>query len=641
MPAVLSQRLLPLVLLVRAAPSRAVHDVPTEPVQLVVASVEALDAEHQSLLSMQRLPTDTAGPRVASSREPLHSQWTPPVLWADDHLFSWRVSARISGRSARNTTQLGAVLTLTTAGSPPIECHPREPSDFSMLCGSPAEWSSHTARYTATLQVVLSVGGQRVNATAKGSFIRGLSPAAACWGAAEWIGLTDANDTAAQFRSVASLHKAGFQRGSDIAQATLFVAGLGGHRATLNGRPLDPTSVRASVTEWSNRTFYFPDDVTADVQQAAGGDGLLVVAIELYKHWYGLANRFYTKAYGPRSLKAVLVVTHANGSIVPLLQTCSDAKSRCSWRHSAGSTLHEDLHTGQSGDGRLATPGWESAQYDTSAHHSWATPVAVTGPPGALQPHPMQRSRVLELVRPISVAPAVVIPENGSESSSSAPSYRFTLPHEIAGFCTLLLPAGTPAGSVVRIRHGEAVDMGTGLLVDVECTYSLGPNHGLHCNHMSYVARGDASGMSAHDLSWRQLALHGNTSADLGGGRADPKTEQEVFTPAFQFSAFRFVQVAYDWPASASPLPAPSAESLVCYRIGAGFDWTGDVVVGADDEAPSNSPEGGATTPAERFNTVVVATRSTAISNYLMDVPTGRLYCTLSVTHLLVPVNLT
>ena len=157
-----------------------------------------------------------------------------------------------------------------------------------------------------------------------------------------------------------------------------------------------------------------------------------------------------------------------------------------------------------------------------------------------------------------------------------------------------------------------------GLLVDVECTNSLGPNHGLHCNHMSYIARGDASGLSAHDRSWRQLALHGNTSAD---GKADPKAELEAFTPAFQFSAFRFVQVTYEWPASAAPVPAPSAQSLACYRIGAGFDWTGDVVVAADDEAQSDSTEG-VTTPAERFNTVVVATRSTAISNYLMDVPT-------------------
>ena len=443
-----------LLLLDRAAPLHATHGGPSEP---VVVTVEALDAEHQSLLSMQQQPAH-AGASVAS-REPPHPHWTPPVLSADEYLFSWQVAARSSGRSARNATQVSAVLTLTAAGRPPIVCHPRDPADLSMLCGSAAEWSPHTARYEAALEVVLSVEGERVSATAKGSFITGLSPAG--WGGAEWVGLTDANDTSAQFRSVASLHEVGFRAGSDVAQATLFVAGLGGHRATVNGRALDPTSVRASVTEWSNRTFYFADDVTADLQQAAGGDGLVVVAVELYKHWYGLENRFYTKAYGPRSLKAVLVVTHANGSTVPISRTCSDAESRCSWRHGAGSTLHEDLHTGQSGDGRLATPGWESAQFDISVH-LWTTPAAVTGPPGVLQPHPMQRSRVLELVRPISVAPAVVTSDNSSESSSSATTYRFTLPHEVAGFCTLVLPAGTPAGSVARIRHGEAVDMGTG-----------------------------------------------------------------------------------------------------------------------------------------------------------------------------------
>lgn len=451
------RQLLTLVLLLldRAAPSHATHDGPAEPAQLVVASVEALDAEHQSLLSMQQQPA-----HAGASREPPHPHWTPPVLSADEHLFSWQVAARSSSRPARNATQVSAVLTLTAAGSPPIVCHPRDPADLSMLCGSAAEWIPHTARYEATLEVVLSVEGERVSATAKGAFIIGVSPAG--WGGAEWVGLTDANDTSAQFRSVASLHEVGFQAGSDVAQATLFVAGLGGHRTTVNGRPLDPTSVRASVTEWSNRTFYFADDVTADLQQAAGRDGLVVVAVELYKHWYGLENRFYTKAYGPRSLKSVLVVTHANGSTVPISRTCSDAESRCNWRHGAGSTLHEDLHTGQSGDGRLATPGWESAQYDTS-DHLWTTPAAVTGPPGVLQPHPMQRSRVLELVRPISVAPAVVVTsDNSSESSSSAPTYRFALPHEVAGFCTLLLPAGTPAGTVARIRHGEAVDMGTG-----------------------------------------------------------------------------------------------------------------------------------------------------------------------------------
>ena len=87
--------------------------------------------------------------------------------------------------------------------------------------------------------------------------------------------------------------------------------------------------------------------------------------------------------------------------------------------------------------------------------------------------------------------------------------------------------------------------------------------------------------------------------------------------------------------------------SLACYRVGAGFDWMGDIVVAAP-LPPASAPGHPATTPtptsttatttttttttsttaaaattaAERFNTVVAATRSTAISNYLMDIPT-------------------
>ena len=228
-------------------------------------------------------------------------------------------------------------------------------------------------------------------------------------------------------------------------------------------------SVRGHVTEWSNRTFYFADDVTADLQLAAGTDGLVAIGVELYKHWYGLQNRFYPTAYGPRSLKAVLVLTHADGTTVFAAPTCAGAGvgvDGCGWRHGSGATLHEDLHTGQSGDGRLATPGWESPQY-TAPPAAWAPPVAVTPPPGELRPHPMPRSRVLEVVRPVGVEPAD--PGRGS-SSGAGPTYRFTLPHEVAGFCTLLLPRAFPAGATVTIRHGEAVDRGTGLLVDVECT---------------------------------------------------------------------------------------------------------------------------------------------------------------------------
>ena len=51
------------------------------------------------------------------------------------------------------------------------------------------------------------------------------------------------------------MHALGFATGSDVACAVLFVAGLGGHRTSVNGRALDPTSIKGSVTEWNNRTY--------------------------------------------------------------------------------------------------------------------------------------------------------------------------------------------------------------------------------------------------------------------------------------------------------------------------------------------------------------------------------------------------
>lgn len=236
----------------------------------VEGEIRALEAEHQSLLT----------PAEPVSR--LH--WTPPTLDEDAVLFSWRLAARHGARAARNATQVAAVLTLTTPGYPPIVCKPREASGLSVLCGSTTAWAPRSARYVATLDVEIRAGDTTSHVTKQGSFIRGLQRNAHGWGGAEWIGLVDPNSTAAQFRSESDIRTFGFLKSADVAQAALFVAGLGGHRATINTRPLDPTSVRASVTEWSNRTFFFADDVTADLAAAAGGDGRVTIGIELCGH---------------------------------------------------------------------------------------------------------------------------------------------------------------------------------------------------------------------------------------------------------------------------------------------------------------------------------------------------------------------
>eukprot|EP01048_Picozoa_sp_COSAG05_P000108 COSAG05_NODE_3_length_51333_cov_129.132080_8_plen_659_part_00 len=554
------------------------------------ARVDGLEAEHLSVLK----------PAAAGEAT---SHWTPPVLDANGaggYLFTWRLAAgSVSEASpcttasahpsaARNVTQLSAVLTLTAIDRstlPPVTCRPAAATDRSLVCGpgggsggSGAVWETPSTMWAAKLEVRLRVdyAGRASESTvvATGWFVRGLSErSAASWGGAKWIGLPGANDTASQFRGSVDVHTLGFKKGSDVVRAMLFVSGLGGYRASVNGRALDPTSIRASITEWHNRTFYWGDDVTSDVVTSADSrHGNLVLALEVFKHWYGLSNNFYSKPYGARALKAVLVITHANGTDTYALPTTSGAQ-QSSWRHGNGSLVFDDLHVGQTVDARLATPGWETAVSLDDGHArpgtstdggkaAWVLPTVVPGPPGQLRAHPMPHSRVLEVVTPANVS---AVPAN-ADNVSSGLTYRFILPYEVAGFCTLLLPRACPAGATAQLRHGECVDPHNNLLLPVEAPRIVGSATD------TYTCRGDATGMGAHERSWRRLAVSGSAAV---GSRDEP--ELEAFTPSFTFSAFKFIEVTYN---SKEPLLGPDVQSMRCFRVGVGFDWVGDVAVG-------------------------------------------------------------
>lgn len=412
------------------------------------AQIDDLEVEYRSALK----PAAAADAAVAKEAV---SHWTPPVLDAnagDGYRFEWRLTAALAGAkgchhatlaAARNVTQLSAVLTLTPtdrSNIPPVMCRPDLAADRNLVCGSGPAWQTPATRWAAKLEVVLRAYGadgrdSESIAVATGWFVRGLpGGSAASWGGAQWIGLPYANDTALQYRGVVDIHAIGFDRGSDVARAMLFVSGLGGYRVAVNGRAIDPTSIRASVTEWHNRTYYWADDVTSDVATSADSShGTVLVALEVFKHWYGLSNNFYSTPYGARALKAVIVLTHTNGTDTYALPTLPGEKS--GWRHNSGSVLFDDLHVGQTVDGRLATPEWDTAIAQRPDDHvgldsafeddqGWVVTSTVPSPPGLLRAHPMHHSRVLEILTPTNVT---AVPRNADNESSGMTCALFIL----------------------------------------------------------------------------------------------------------------------------------------------------------------------------------------------------------------------
>eukprot|EP01079_Euglenida_sp_SAG-EU17-18_P007451 gene7451-180_t len=359
------------------------------------AVVDALEAEFLPVLAKN----DTAG----------LGPWSPPVVHPQGGmiLFTWRVGAVVAATSgcgcggiadgppARSVVQVQAVLILRPFG---------KPAEPPIICRPQPLESNHVLcgrdGFPSTLVAA------NTTAMAQGSLILAMGATSpGSWGSAQWIGLPAPNDTAIQFRGTGVTRSLGLQAPSDVAR------------------------------------------------------GRVVVAVELFKGWYGLTNAFYPVPYGARALRAVIRVTHSDGT--------------------AG---------------------------------------------------------VLELVRPASVHPAPGPSHAPPQAQGAALTYRFALPYE----------AFNPAdGQLVQV-HGV----------------------GVVTEHTTYTARGDASGMGVHEVSWRQMALC---------GRPGPCPADDSGAEAFQYSAFHFVDVTYYYyapsgtesagPAASTWPPKPSPASMSCYRI--------------------------------------------------------------------------
>lgn len=225
-----------------------------------------------------------------------------------------------------------------------------------------------------------------------------------------------------------------FTLGKPVTRARLYVSGLAYHETEINGRRVGDRVLDPGFTDYDDTVLYATHDVTGLVRS-----GRNAIGVTLGRGFYGMKTPNVWRWERPPwhdepKLLAQLEIDHPDG-------TRTTIASDGSWRRTDGPTLVNSLYTGETYDARLAPRDWTKPGFDDS---TWQVTPLRPAPRGTLKAQEHEPIRVVEDVEPIAVTsptPGVFVADLGRTMS---------------GWTRLRVQA--PAGTVVRLKHGETLN---------------------------------------------------------------------------------------------------------------------------------------------------------------------------------------
>ena len=230
------------------------------------------------------------------------------------------------------------------------------------------------------------------------------------WGEARWIGYEDMParerlvpgvhayaDAARELkrkRPVTPLLRRVFIARKPVAQALLFISGLGHYEAYLNGAKVGDRFLAPGWTDYDKTVLYDAFDVT--VQLRPGPNALSAIIGNGFHH---VAPERYHKlaiAYGWPKLIAALRIEYEDGS----RETIATGPS---WKAAPSPVTFTSIYGGEDEDARLEPADWTSADFDDTG---WGRAAAATPPAGRLRIESDHPLRVMESRPPVHVKPA-------------------------------------------------------------------------------------------------------------------------------------------------------------------------------------------------------------------------------------------
>jgi len=284
----------------------------------------------------------------------------------------------------------------------------------------------------------------------------------------------------------------------DVLSARLYIAGLGYSIAYINGQRVGDHMLDMPWTQFSKQVTYNTFDVSSMLEKGKNAIGIALgngwynpMPIKLFRTW----NFRNTLTVGKPCLKAQLRITYNDGSIETIVTDQN-------WKAGEGPVLTNSVYLGELYDARLEKKGWNKPGFDDNG---WQDAKLTEGPKGQLIARYMPPVRATRILKPTTMTE----PKPGV--------FLFDFGQNFAGVARLKVK-GTK-GTKVVMRSGE----------DIHADGTL--------NFLTVIT-GQLKAM------WKSSGGPGspddpmmiNTYILKGDG-------DEVFTPEFTFSSFRYVEI--------------------------------------------------------------------------------------------------
>lgn len=250
-------------------------------------------------------------------------------------------------------------------------------------------------------------------------------------GMANWQGTWISDGQNINHRAAPYFRKVFNPENKKIKSARAYVAAAGLYELYLNGEKVGNHRLDPMYTRFDRRNLYVSYDVTAQLKAGKNAVGVL-----LGNGWYNMQSlavwNFDTAPWRARPTFCMdLRITYEDGST-------SVVKTDGDWKTSAGPVVFNSIYTAEHYDARLEQPGWNTANFDDQKWRGVRLRAA---------PSTQVVSQLMHPIRDVQTIPAQSLKVFNDSTCV------FDLGRNIAGVTEIKVQG--PAGTVVRIKHGE------------------------------------------------------------------------------------------------------------------------------------------------------------------------------------------